>query len=249
MSALGTVVGGAETVVHALLDVVGSAGTIAAYVGWEDAPPDDLDTLAPEERALVLAEQPAFDPRVGRARRDHGRLAEAIRTWPGAIHSGHPEAGVAAVGYDAKAIAHPHPLDDAYGEGTPYARVVERDGQVVLLGAPLETVTLVHHAEAIARVEGKRRISWRCPVLVDGRREWLTLHDIDTSTGALPYDRITGGRDYVEHLARAALDAGAGREGTLGAGTGRVFEARALVASTVALLEQAFGQAASAREA
>jgi aminoglycoside 3-N-acetyltransferase len=109
MSSLGTVVGGAETVVRALLDAVGPAGTVVAYTGWEDAPPDELQGLSPEDRWLVLTEQPAYDPTVARARRDHGRLAEALRTWPAAVHSGHPEAGVAAVGRDAEAIALPHP--------------------------------------------------------------------------------------------------------------------------------------------
>jgi aminoglycoside 3-N-acetyltransferase len=240
MSALGTVVGGAETVVRALLDAVGPDGTLVAYVGWEDAPPDDLDGLVSADRDLVLAEQPVYDPAIGRARRDHGRVAEALRTWPGAVHSGHPEAGVAALGRDAAAVALPHPLDDAYGAGTPYARVVERDGQVVLLGAPLDTVTLVHHAEAVARVDGKRRIAWRCPVLVGGRREWRTLHDIDTSTGALPYERLTDGVDYVEYFARIALERGAGRSGRVGAGTGHVFDARRLTECAVEMIESAF---------
>jgi aminoglycoside 3-N-acetyltransferase len=242
MSALGTVVGGAETVVRALLDAVGPEGTLVAYVGWEDGPPDDLDALAVADRELVLAEQPVYDSAVGRARRDHGRVAEALRTWPGAIHSGHPEAGVAAVGREAEAIALPHPLDDGYGHGTPYARVVERAGQVVLLGAPLDTVTLVHHAEAIARVPGKRRVEWRCPVCVDGRREWRTLHDIDTSNGAFPYEQLTGGVDYVEFFARAALDCGAGRSGPLGAATGHVLDARELTECAVELIESAFAQ-------
>ena len=242
MSALGTVVGGAETVVRALLDAVGPEGTLVAYVGWEDGPPDDLDALAGADRELVLAEQPVYDSAVGRARRDHGRVAEALRTWPGAIHSGHPEAGVAAVGREAEAIALPHPLDDGYGHGTPYARVVERAGQVVLLGAPLDTVTLVHHAEAIARVPGKRRVEWRCPVRVDGRREWRTLHDIDTSNGAFPYEQLTGGVDYVEFFARAALDRGAGRSGPLGAATGHVLDARELTECAVELIESAFAQ-------
>ena len=240
MSALGTVIGGAETVVRALLDAVGPDGTLVAYLGWEDAPPDDLDALAPSDRELVLAEQPVYDPAIGRARRDHGRLAEVLRTWPGAVHSGHPEAGVAAVGREAAAVALSHPLDDAYGPGTPYARVVEHGGQVVLLGAPLETVTLVHHAEAIARVDAKRLTAWQCPVLVDGRREGRTLHDIDTSAGALPYERLTGGVDYVEYFARAALERGAGGSGQLGAGTGHVLDARGLTEHTVQLIESAF---------
>src|SRR5215469_4763374 len=37
MSAIGWVVGGAETVVTALLDVLGPAGTLMAYVGWNDS--------------------------------------------------------------------------------------------------------------------------------------------------------------------------------------------------------------------
>jgi aminoglycoside 3-N-acetyltransferase len=240
MSALGTIVGGAETVVRALLDVVGPSGTLVAYTGWEDAPPDDLDALPDAERELVLAEHPAYDPAVARARRDHGRVAEAIRAWPGAVHSGHPEAGVSAVGHHASLVASAHPYDDAYGDGTPYARIVELDGQVVLLGAPLDTVTLVHHAEAVAQVDGKRRVAWRCPILGDGGRKWRTLHDIDTRDGALPYEEVTGGEDYVAYFARRALEAGAGRGGPLGAGTGHVLEARALVAGTVALIEEAF---------
>ena len=240
MSALGTVIGGAETVVRALLDVVGRDGTLVAYVGWEDAPPDDFGALAAADREVLLAEQPVYDPAVGRARRDHGRVAEALRTWPGAVRSGHPEAGVAAVGREAEAVALPHPLDDGYGPGTPYARVVQRAGQVVLLGASLDTVTLVHHAEAIARVDGKRRVAWRCPVLVGGRREWRTLHDIDTSNGALAYEELTGGVDYVEFFARAALARGAGGSGALGAGTGHVFDAGRLVECAVELIEAAF---------
>ena len=43
MSALGHVVGGAECVVRALLDALGPEGTLVAYTGWQDAPPDDLD--------------------------------------------------------------------------------------------------------------------------------------------------------------------------------------------------------------
>ena len=93
MSALGTVVGGAETVVRALLDTVGLDGTLVAYLGWEDAPPDSLDALDAGERELVLAEQPVYDPTTGRARRDHGRLAEALRTWPGAVQFRPPRGG------------------------------------------------------------------------------------------------------------------------------------------------------------
>ena len=109
MSALGYVVGGAETVVRALLEVLGPEGTLMAYTGWQDEPPDDLDALDEETRRAYLEEHPAYDPRVALSRRDHGRVAEVLRTWPGSSHSGHPEAGVAAIGPLATTLTAGHP--------------------------------------------------------------------------------------------------------------------------------------------
>lgn len=245
MSAVGRVAGGAETVVRALLDALGAEGTLAAYTGWQDAPPDELDELNAETRRVYLEEHPAYDPRVARARRDHGRVPEALRTWPDARHSGHPEAGVAAVGALAESLTARHPYDEAYGAGTPYARLVEAGGQIVMLGAPLDTVTLVHHAEAIAEVPGKRRVSYGAPVFAGGERLWRTFRDIDTSEGAFPYERILGGRDYVEYLARAALAAGAGRSGPVGETTAYLFDARGLVDQAVNWIEHNFGDPAA----
>src|ERR687889_1693234 len=70
LSALGHVVGGAEVVVRALLDVLGPGGTLMAYTGWQDAPPDDIDALGERERRAYLEEQPAYDPRVALSSRD-----------------------------------------------------------------------------------------------------------------------------------------------------------------------------------
>lgn len=240
MSALGTVAGGAETVVRALLDALGPDGTLAAYTGWQDEPPDDLGSLDEETRRIYLEEHPAYDPRVALARRDHGRIPEALRTWPGSRHSGHPEAGVAAVGRQAEALTTGHPYDDAYGAGTPYARLVELSGRVVVLGAPLDTVTLVHHAEAVAEVPGKRRVGYGMPVMVDGERGWRTFSDIDTSEGALPYERVLGEEDYIEHIARSALAAGAGKSGPVGEGTAHLFDAKRLVEHAVGWIERNF---------
>jgi aminoglycoside 3-N-acetyltransferase len=242
MSALGRVVGGAETVVRAVLDALGPEGTLVAYTGWQDEPPDDLDALDAETRRIYLEEHPPYDPRVALSRRDHGRIPEALRTWPDACHSGHPEAGVAAFGPLAEGLTASHPYDDAYGAGTPYARLVELGGQVLVLGAPLDTVTLVHHAEAVAQVPDKRRVSYGMPVITGdpGKRLWRTFSDIDTSDGALPYERVLGGEDYVEYIARTALAAGAGKSGRVGDGTAYLFDARGLVEHAVGWIERAF---------
>ncbi|CAN5886530.1 aminoglycoside 3-N-acetyltransferase [soil metagenome] len=242
MSAIGRVVGGAETVVHALLDVLGPEGTLMAYTGWQDAPPDDLGVLDEAARRAYLEEHPPYDPRTALSSRDHGRVPEAMRTWLKSRHSWHPEAGVAAIGPLADAITASHPYDDAYGAGTPYARLVELGGRVAMLGAPLETVTLVHHAEAVAKVPGKRRVSYGMPTLVDGERVWRTFSDIDTSEGALPYERLLGeDEDYIEHIARLALTAGIGGSGPVGEATSYLFDARELLEFAVGWIERTFG--------
>jgi aminoglycoside 3-N-acetyltransferase len=241
MSALGRVVGGAETVVRALLDALGPDGTLMAYTGWQDEPPEDLGDLDEEARRIYVEEHPSYDPRVALSRREHGRVPEVLRTWPGARHSGHPEAGVAAVGPLADVLTAEHPYDDAYGAGTPFARLVELGGRVAVLGAPLDTVTLVHHAEAVARVPGKRRASYGMPVMVGGERLWRTFSDIDTSEGALPYERVLGEEeDYIEHIAHSALAAGAGRGGPVGEAAAYLFDARRLVEHAVGWIERNF---------
>jgi aminoglycoside 3-N-acetyltransferase len=245
LSALGRVVGGAEVIVRALFDAVGPGGTLVAYTGWQDAPPDDVDALDGQERRAYLEEQPVYDPRVALARRDHGRVSDLLRTWPGALHSGHPEAGVAAVGALAGEIVASHAHDDAYGVGTPYARLVELGGQVAMLGAPLDTVTLVHHAEAIAEVPDKRRVVYRYPVSAGGERVWRTFFDIDTSDGALPYERFIGDEDYVGYLAGSALAAGCGSGGPLGDGTAYLFDAPQLVEHAVGWIEHNFSSGAA----
>jgi aminoglycoside 3-N-acetyltransferase len=240
MSALGWVVGGSETVVRALLDALGPDGTLMAYASWEEHVYRPSEW--PEEhRDAYLAEPPVFDPATAEADRAHGRIPERVRTWPGAEHSGHPDAGVVAVGARAGWICHPHPPDDGYGAGTPLARLVEAGGQVLLLGAPLDTATLLHHAEAIARAAGRRRVTYRVPVAEDGAVVERTYSDIDTSGSVFPYERLGLGEDEFAVIARAALAAGIGVSGVVGQAESHLLPARELTEFAVGWLEDRFG--------
>jgi aminoglycoside 3-N-acetyltransferase len=66
-------------IVQALLDAIGTAGTLVAYVDYEPFYDDTGEV-----------EIPVFDKRIAHAARDHGVLHETLRTWPGALRSGHP---------------------------------------------------------------------------------------------------------------------------------------------------------------
>jgi aminoglycoside 3-N-acetyltransferase len=239
MSALGWVVGGSETVVRSLLDALGPDGTLAAYASWEEHVYHAAE-WPQEHRDVYLAEPPVFDPATAEAVRDHGRIPERVRTWPGAERSAHPEASVAGVGPRADWLVDPHPDDDAYGADSPFARFVEAGGQVLMLGAPLDTVTLLHHAEAIARVPDKRRVTFRIPVLEDGRVVERTYTDIDTTDGAVAYEKT--GEDPFAVIVRAALDAGIGLHGRVGQAESHLFPAPELTAFAVSWIEERFGR-------
>lgn len=241
MSALGWVVGGSETVVRALLDALGPDGTLVAYASWEGHVYDAHDWPA-EHRAAYLADPPVFDPATAAVDPDYGRIPERVRTWPGARRTDHPEAGVVAVGARAGWICARHPDDDGYGAASPFARLVEAAGQVLLLGAPLDTVTLLHHAEALARVPGKRTATYRVPVLRDGEVVERTYTDILTGPpGAVPYERLGLDEDEFGVIARAALGAGAGVRGEVGEATCHLFDAARLTRFAVDWLEERFG--------
>jgi aminoglycoside 3-N-acetyltransferase len=216
MSAIGHVDGAEDGVVGALLDALGPEGTLMAYASWEEH--------------AYGADLPAFDPATAPAARDHGRIPERVRTWPGAHRSFHPEASVVAVGARAGELTRDHPQQDGYGAASPFARLCEAGGQVLMLGAPLETITLLHHAEAIARVPGKRTATFTAA----GR----TYTDIDTTNGIVDYGLD---EDEFEVMGRKALDAGIGVRGTVGDAPCALYPARELVAFGVAWIEERFG--------
>lgn len=239
MSALGWVVGGSETVIRALLDTLGPTGTLMAYVSWQDHVYHASD-WPPEYRDAYAADPPVFDVTTGEAACDHGRIPERLRTWPGARRSDHPEASVVAVGARADELTEDHPHDDAYGPDSPFARLVAAEGQVLMLGAPLETITLLHHAEALAQVPGKRRVTYTIPVREGDEIVPRTYTDNDTSGAVLPYGDLNLDADEFEVIARDALAAGIGTRGHVGAADCHVFDAAPLAGFAVTWLELRF---------
>jgi aminoglycoside 3-N-acetyltransferase len=229
LSSLGWVVGGSQTVVEALLACLGPTGTLCAQASWEDIP-FGLGAWPERWRAVYEAELPPFDPGLSAAAPYEGRLAERIRTWPGAHRSANPGTGIAAIGARAAELTAGHRLDDGFGAGTPYAKLAGADAQIVLLGAPLRTISLLHHAEAIARAP-KRMTAYRLPVT---RRGWVDIREIDVWSGVYPDAPL-------DRIAAAALAAGVGRQGRVGEATAHLFPAAALTRFAVEWLERRYG--------
>lgn len=232
VNAVGSVMGGPNTILGALLDVLTPDGTLMMYAGWEDIP-DYVLELPEAAQQIYYAEYPPFDPATSRAVRENSILAEFLRTWPGARRSLNPEASIVAVGARADWITQDHPLNYGYGAGSPLAKLVAANGRVLMLGAPLDTLTILHHAEFLAKLRHKQVIRYRCPILRNGEKVWVDVEDFNTGEH---HDDYT-----FEGIAGEYLAAGHGRRGKIGGALSYLFDAAHLVSFAVAWLEARFG--------
>jgi aminoglycoside 3-N-acetyltransferase len=236
VKSVGWVVGGPDVILHALREALGPDGTLMMYVGWEDGT-YEMDSWPEAKRRAYLEECPPFDPATSRAVKGWSILTEFLRTTPGARRSSDPEASMAATGAKAAWLAEGHPLNYGFGRGSPLEKLCEAAGEVLLLGTPLDTVTLLHYAESLADVPSKRTVRYRQPILVDGRKTWVEVEEFDTYRGVMrDYE---DGNDF-EAIVEAYLAAGHGRTGPVGAASSYLFDARDLTAFGVRWMERRF---------
>lgn len=235
--------GGPEAVLEALLGALGPTGTLLAYVSWDRSPyAETLNgaQLSPEEREAW----PAFDPATSAPYPGWGYLNTVICRHPGVRRSANPDASMAAIGPLAEELVTGHPLNSAYGPGSPLERFIERRGKVLLLGAPLDAITLLHYSEAIAAIPGKRRVRIEMPVRnAKGEKVWMPIEDWDSNgiTDRFAASMEAGGMDAVESIARAYVMLDRHAEGRVGRAPSYLFDARDLSRFGVAYLERHFG--------
>lgn len=219
---VGRIVGGVNMLVQALFDAIGAEGTLTAYVDFEPFFEDDD------------AEVPVFDKRIAPAARDHGVLHETMRNWPGALRSDHPDAGVVAIGPLAPWVTADHPFHYGYGEHSPFDKLIQAQGRVLLIGAPLDAITLLHHAEHKASIPGKRIRRYRRLMPGPEGPQWIDFEEFDTEEPVS--DQLPA--DCFELIATDCLASGSGRQGHIGAAASFLFEAPDLVRFGVEWLER-----------
>ena len=181
LRSLGFVVGGAAAVVQALLAAVGPDDTVV--VPTFNANNSDPSRWAltrgqpvPQERwPAIRGQLPPFDPAVTPSDR-MGAISEAVRTWPGAVRSQHPQTSFAAVGADAPALMADHPLDCHLGPASPLGRLAEKGAKVLLLGVSFAVCSGFHLAEY--QLPNPPLRDYECVVSRQGRRTWYRYRDV-----------------------------------------------------------------------
>lgn len=182
LSSLGTVMGGANTVVSSLLAAVGHRGTVAmpAFTPQvADPAPGTVGVPNAAERERRDA-VPLFHPGLPS---QMGAIPEAFRKLRGSVRSAHPQVSVAAHGRHADHIVAPHPLEFAVGRNSPFGRLHDLEAHILLVGVGHNRNTFLHHAETLSPA---RRLKIRCfPKAVDGERVWVETFDVADDNGRL----------------------------------------------------------------
>jgi aminoglycoside 3-N-acetyltransferase len=127
---------------------------------------------------------PPFDPDTT-ACPSMGRLAECVRTTPGAVRGTHPQTSFAALGPRAAELVGGHHPHCHLGEDSPLARLYEADAQVLLLRVGFEVCTAFHLAE-YRTVPPPPLRTYRC--VTGNAGNWTAYQDVvldDSDFGAV----------------------------------------------------------------
>jgi len=135
LKSLGPVPGGAESIIRGFLSALGKGGTLL------------MPALTYE---TVRSDNPIFDVRSTPS--CVGTLPEFFRTRPGSKRSLHPTHSVCAVGRLASEMISAHIQDSTpCGPNSPFHRLSEFDGQILMLGCGLRPNTSMHALEELIK--------------------------------------------------------------------------------------------------
>lgn len=146
LKTFGTIQGGAETVLKALVEHVNGllmpAFTYKTMIFPEVGPPNNGLTYG-KQRDLNLMAQPfrynmPVDSMIG-------TLAETLRQYPGAMRTAHPILSFAGHNLDEVLMT-----QTIYNPFAPIRRLSDHDGWVLLLGVDYTVNTSIHYAEKLA---------------------------------------------------------------------------------------------------
>lgn len=179
MKSIGFLLGGANTLLDAILETIGFEGTLVMSAHSTDNsepayfqnPPVDI-SLYQTIRENIPGFKGKFDDLNGM-----GQLAIALQKRPSVYFSNHPQVSMMAHGKHAKWITQSHPLNDMFGLKSPLAKMVELKTKVLLIGVEYDSCTGMHLGEYLSQkrpviIQGSRMV-------VGSKEEWVKFYSYD----------------------------------------------------------------------
>lgn len=225
LRAIGPVEGGADSVIGAILDTIGPAGTMVMVLGVEIDGYEVIGGLPEDAQKPAVAALPPLDLTIAPALKEVGVLAEVFRTWPGVQIVPQPDGRFAAIGADAGRLLKDPPWHDYHGPNSVLDRLCDKQGKILRLGADPETVTMLHLAEYYAGVADKRRVRrWYNLAGPDGPR-LVHVDTLDDENGIVDWPE----GDYFADIINEFLASGKAQFGRVGRARSELFSANDIV--------------------
>lgn len=178
---LGYLIGGAQTLIDALMEVVGYEGTIVMPSFTPQLQdPSNASTKLPRQYWTEIREHAyPFDKKLSEPFGSDEVVYQFLRN-DAVARSYHPLYSFAAWGKYAKLICDKHPLHFALGKDSPLGKLVELNGYCVVLGCGYEGCTMFHMAQYQQDLSPVRLV---CAPIENGKHlEWKNLLEVDHTT-------------------------------------------------------------------
>lgn len=176
MRTIGWIVGGAVTVIEALMEAVSDKGTLVMPTQSTDIGEPSRWQHPPVPEAwwqIIRDETPPYNPETTPTRK-MGIIVETFRKYPNVYRSAHPSGSFGAWGRKAEYVVESHPVDDVFGNKSPLAKLYQLNAKILLVGIGLESITSLHYAEFKANLPDMPKENKGAAVLEGGKRVWKT---------------------------------------------------------------------------
>ncbi len=176
LSSFGEVEGGADTVIDALLEVIGDQGTLI------------VPTFNYDPGVFDIKETPSVV----------GRITETLRLRKDAVRSAHPTHSVAAIGRLAELITEDHDKVDPFAKDSALHKAAKVDAKILQLGVTQTSNSSIHVAEELAGVpylDKQRRVGIK---LANGKVIQKWIRRPGCSQGFEAVDELLCERDAIK---------------------------------------------------
>jgi len=217
LSSLGHVEGGPDAVIDALLEAVGSEGTILM-----PAYPVTGDWMT------YINSDAVFDPRTSPS--TMGRITDVFWRRPGVLRSLHPTHPLAVYGPHAEYLVREHEKSQSpCGHTSPFRKLIELNGCILHLGSPFCNTTSLHVVEDIVP-DFPRKVYLDEPVLMryldfEGAEHVVPVKIHDPVTAATRIEKVKAKEEEIYNYCR---ERGVVHTGKIGLATVHLIEAGAL---------------------
>jgi len=231
LSSMGTVVGGANTVIEGFLQAVGPEGTVTCPTLWwqgkENLADFDVNT------------SPSYP----------GIITETFRQRSDSLRSDNPTHAVSAIGKRAAELTADHGAygqrpcvfgDRAFAEASPWQRLYDWNAAYCFIGVDFTVNTMAHYCEvrfqewALAQAAEEKREAlerrlWRLHTLI----KWYP----QLSSGSPDLPKLVWARFPFQKMGERLAEMGLVRFGKIGSATLRCIRAQDMVDNTLAILK------------